>query len=322
MEGSRLLTVRQRVREGLRCVYCHDEVAARERVACASGCGASYHGECWEELPGGCAIPGCGFREARRVGHMWRWRRALRLLLAVGGAAGGLSTSVRNVASHVDRVAALVLSPLLWASRGPGRSALACGGIFAGLAALNSQDTPLGFTLFLFCFAWAFFSALLTIVGPALQGLVFALYSGLRLLIVQPLGWLTALLTLQLGRLARAPAPPLAHDPLPDAANRVAILTVVGFAVGLGVYGWRLANGQPPWSLRLFDDSANGGLEALVTTVGTVTILPLAVTLLVAAGSGCGRGLLTWADAAVSREQRLLRTMGGAPAPRPRSSKG
>ncbi|MBX3470647.1 MAG: hypothetical protein KF878_27585 [Planctomycetes bacterium] len=79
-------TVRARVREAMRCPFCRDDVARAGAVGCARrGCGALYHAECWEECAasyGGCAVFGCGCREATGVTRTALLVRLVRLLVA------------------------------------------------------------------------------------------------------------------------------------------------------------------------------------------------------------------------------------------------
>jgi hypothetical protein len=78
--------VRARVREAMRCPFCRDDVPQAGAVGCARrGCGALYHAECWSECAssyGGCAVFGCGSREATGVSRTAFLVRLLRLAFA------------------------------------------------------------------------------------------------------------------------------------------------------------------------------------------------------------------------------------------------
>jgi hypothetical protein len=79
-------TRRGRVREALRCPYCHDQVEGGGAVGCArTACGAVYHLECWGELQssyGACAVYGCGSQQAKELSRWAWWWRLTRLILA------------------------------------------------------------------------------------------------------------------------------------------------------------------------------------------------------------------------------------------------
>lgn len=84
--GDRGRNVRARVREAMRCPFCRDDVAQTGAVGCARrGCGALYHAECWRECStsyGGCAVFGCGSKDATGVSRTAFLVRLLRLVLA------------------------------------------------------------------------------------------------------------------------------------------------------------------------------------------------------------------------------------------------
>lgn len=78
------LTLRQRVAVAMRCAYCRDGVG-RAGVGCAAGCGAVYHGGCWDEHRAAvarCATPGCAGASTRPFGLLGWLARLARLFVA------------------------------------------------------------------------------------------------------------------------------------------------------------------------------------------------------------------------------------------------
>ena len=80
---TRIQVQPQQQRGDERCPYCHDQVAAAERVTCAS-CGAPYHRECLHEELGACGIQGCGRRVTGARPDLIRVRLRSRELPEVG----------------------------------------------------------------------------------------------------------------------------------------------------------------------------------------------------------------------------------------------
>ena len=128
-------TLAGRVREALRCPFCHDRVGRQGSVACARrGCGALYHRACWAECVehyGGCAAMGCGCTTAAgvtRVGFSWRvLRMALAALifrpraLEALKAAGGDEADVAAIRRALEDQAR-EMDDALWGRRGRGLS--------------------------------------------------------------------------------------------------------------------------------------------------------------------------------------------------------